>query len=84
MNTLNVHEAKTHFSRVLTRVESGEEVVIARGGKPIARVVPYNPETHRKRKLGFLRGQIDVPDDFDSMFQNEIEDMFGELTNPRR
>ncbi|UVO54881.1 type II toxin-antitoxin system Phd/YefM family antitoxin [Sphingomonas sp. SUN039] len=84
MTALNVHEAKTHFSRVLTRVESGEEVVIARGGKPIARVVPYDPEARSKRKLGFLRGQIDVPEDFDTMFQKEIEGMLGELTIPQR
>lgn len=84
MTALNVHEAKTHFSRVLTRVEAGEEVVIARGGKPIARVVPYDPRAIRKRKLGFLRGQIDVPEDFDTMFQDEIKGMFGELTNPQR
>lgn len=61
---MNIHEAKTHFSKILEEVERGEEVVIARAGTPVAKVVPIEPEPPR-RKLGQLKGQISISDDFD-------------------
>jgi prevent-host-death family protein len=61
---VNIHEAKTHFSKILEEVERGEEVVIARAGTPVAKVVPIEPEPPR-RKLGQLKGQILISDDFD-------------------
>lgn len=61
---MNIHEAKTHLSKILEEVERGEEVVIARAGTPVARVVPIVPEPPR-RKLGQLKGQIWISDDFD-------------------
>jgi prevent-host-death family protein len=60
----NVHQAKTHLSRLLEQVENGEEVIIARAGKPVARLVPY-AETPAPRRPGALRGQIEIADDFD-------------------
>jgi prevent-host-death family protein len=60
----NVHEAKTHLSRLLEQVESGEEVIIARAGRPVARLVPY-AETVAPRRPGALRGKIEIADDFD-------------------
>ena len=60
----NVHEAKTHLSRLLERVERGEEIVIARAGKPVARLVPVAPKTD-KRPIGLYKGQIWMSDDFD-------------------
>ncbi len=66
MEPVNVHEAKTHLSRLLERVERGEEVVIARAGRPIARLVPWRPE-RPARTLGLYRGQIDVAPDFDDL-----------------
>ena len=62
MATVNVHEAKTQLSRLLARVEAGEDVVIARRGKPVARLVGCEPE--RKRQPDVLRGKITVPDSF--------------------
>ena len=62
--SVNVHEAKTHLSRLLERVEHGEEVVIARAGKPIARLVPIEP-AQGKRPIGLYKGQIWMSDDFD-------------------
>ena len=62
---VNVHEAKTHLSRILEEVEAGTEVVIARAGKPVARLVPFEPVPRRKR-LGLLRGRIRVPADFNA------------------
>ncbi|HLA93963.1 MAG TPA: type II toxin-antitoxin system Phd/YefM family antitoxin [Actinomycetota bacterium] len=64
LGTVNVHEAKTHLSRLLERVERGEEIVIARSGKPIARLVPIDPSPGR-RPIGRDKGKIWMSDDFD-------------------
>ena len=61
--TVNVHEAKTHLSRLLAEVENGGEVTIARAGRPVARLVPAGPP--QKRELGLERGQIWIAPDFD-------------------
>ena len=63
--TVNVHDAKTHLSKLLERAEAGEEIVIARAGRPVARLVPYGSD-RPKRVFGRLRGQIVVRDDFDA------------------
>ena len=65
MHTVNIHEAKTHLSRLLERVADGEEIVIARAGKAIARLVPLDAMP-KKRQLGLLKGKLNVPDDFDA------------------
>jgi len=64
LDTVNVHEAKTHLSRLLERVERGDEIVIARAGKPVARLVPMEP-VERRRPIGKYKGQIWMSDDFD-------------------
>lgn len=69
METVNVHEAKTHLSRILRRVESGEEIVIARNHRPIARLVPVRDEP---RRPGRLAGQIRIADDFDAPLPDEV------------
>ena len=69
MSTLNVHEAKTHLSRLLDRVEAGEEVVIARSGRPIARLVPIHRDG---RVLGGDEGRVWVSDDFDAPLPPEM------------
>ncbi|HXH56980.1 type II toxin-antitoxin system Phd/YefM family antitoxin [Iamia sp.] len=64
MTTVNIHEAKTHLSRLVARVEAGEEITIARAGRPVARLVA--PETPKEpRKLGLWKGKVWVADDFD-------------------
>jgi prevent-host-death family protein len=65
LDAVNVHEAKTHLSRLLERVQQGEEIVIARAGKPVARLVPVEPTPARTRPLGLYKGQIWMSDDFD-------------------
>jgi prevent-host-death family protein len=72
---VNVHEAKTHLSRLLERVREGEEVVIMRSNVPIARLVPVHFKPAR-RELGWARGEFKVPDDFDAPLPAEIEDSF--------
>jgi prevent-host-death family protein len=61
----NIHEAKTNFSRIIDRVEQGQEVIISRAGKPVAKVVPLASQVHRKGR-GSLRGRLDLADDWDS------------------
>lgn len=75
MSTVNIHEAKTHFSRLVDEAASGSPVIIAKAGKPVAMLVPIEPVKKPKR-IGMLEGQFKVPDDFDTMFQAEIEAMF--------
>ena len=72
---VNIHEAKTHLSRLLERVALGEEVVIAKAGKPVAKLVPINlsPKT---RIIGSAKGEFVVPDDFNDPLPKEIEDLF--------
>lgn len=74
MSEVNIHEAKTHLSRLLRRVAGGEEIVIARAGKPVARLVPIDGA--RKRKLGSDRGAFTVPEDFDEPLPDEIQEAF--------
>ena len=73
----NVHEAKTHFSKLLDKVEAGEEVVIARAGKPVSKLVPLGKKKITRR-LGTAKGQFVVPDDFNDPLPKEIEDSFYE------
>jgi prevent-host-death family protein len=78
MRTVNIHEAKTHLSRLVDEAANGEPFVIAKAGKPLVKVVPLDaPAATERRRLGFMIGEIDVPDDFDRMGQEEIERMFA-------
>jgi prevent-host-death family protein len=72
---VDVHEAKTDLSRLLERVAMGEEVIIAKDGKPVAKLVPYG-ERPKNRFLGSAKGQFVVPDDFNDPLPKEIEDLF--------
>jgi prevent-host-death family protein len=77
MQTVNMHEAKTQLSKLVARASAGEAIIVAKGGKPAARLGPIEDVVGpKKRKLGWLEGQIDVPDDIKTPFRNEIEDMF--------
>jgi len=68
---VNIHEAKTHFSRLLQRVAAGEEVTIAKAGIPVARLVPIEPKAGKKT-LGIDRGRIWVAEDFDAPLPDDI------------
>ncbi len=76
MRTINIHEAKTHLSRLVEQAAQGESFIIAKAGKPLVRVVALEPDVSKTKRLGFLSGQIAVPDDFDRMGTAEIETLF--------
>ncbi len=75
MAVVNTHEAKTNLSRLLDDVEKGEEVVIARGNKPMARLVPFNAK-RPVRNPSYLKGKIRVADDFDAPLPDEVVGSF--------
>jgi len=77
MRIVNIHEAKTHLSRLVDQAAKGDPFVIAKAGKPLVKVVPLDaPTAGQVRRLGFMAGQIAVPDDFDRMGSAEIERLF--------
>src|ERR1700681_4375977 len=80
---VNIHQAKTHFSRLLQRVAAGEEVVIARAGVPVARLVAVEPKKPKVRPLGFARGEVWVADDFDAPLPDDMLAEFYGGTVPK-
>jgi prevent-host-death family protein len=74
--TVNIHEAKTHLSRLIERVEAGEELVIARAGRPVARLVPFRQRT-TQREPGVWRGSVALADDFDRTPEALLDDFDG-------
>lgn len=78
MQTINIHEAKTHLSRLIAQAQQGEPFVIAKSGKPLVMVSAIvTAQDHAKKRLGFLRGTMHIPDDFDRMGENEIAGLFA-------
>ena len=79
MRKVNIHEAKTHLSRLVDEAADGEPFIIAKAGKPMVKVLAVDaPNQGETSRLGFMTGEIEVPDDFDRMGQHEIEALFGE------
>lgn len=79
MRTINIHEAKTHLSRLVEQAAAGESFVIAKAGKPLVKVVALDaPAAEQVKRVGFMTGQIAVPDDFDRMGSADIELLFGD------
>lgn len=79
MRTVNIHEAKTHLSRLVEQAAEGEPFVIAKSGKPLVKVVALDtPQADQVKRVGFMAGQIAVPDDFDRMGNADIEQLFGD------
>ena len=83
MRTVNMHEAKTHLSRLVDEAAKGEPFIIAKAGKPLVKVVPIDTPA-APRRIGFMDGEIEIPDDFNRMFEAEIVAMFeGEPEDKR-
>jgi len=77
MKTVNIHEAKTHLSKLIEGARNGEPFIIAKAGKPVVKVIPIGSPTGRKaRRIGFMKGRILIPGDFDRMYSEEIERLF--------
>ena len=72
VDQVSIHEAKTHFSRLVARAEAGEEIVVRRGPTPVAKIVGYHPPT-TPRTPGALRGQVAIADDFDAPLDDFAE-----------
>jgi prevent-host-death family protein len=81
LDEVNMHEAKTHLSKLVARVEDGEEIVITRAGKPAAKLVPLPPEKTGKRKLGGWEGKFDVPspEEWAEMKRETAREFEGEI-----
>ena len=78
MESVNMHEAKTRLSQLVARAAKGEAFIIAKAGKPVARVMAYDsPEQSQQKRIGSMAGEFTVPEDFDRMGQDEIVEMFG-------
>ncbi len=77
MQTVNIHAAKTQLSRLVEKAAAGDEIIIARAGKPVARLVPLaTPPVAQKRVLGRLAGRLPVPPDFDAPLPDDVLDAF--------
>ena len=77
MLAVNIHEAKTHLSRLVEDAAHGKAFIIAKAGKPMVKVIPFTEEDHPSaRRLGFMAGEIAVPDDFDRMGEETVAAMF--------
>jgi prevent-host-death family protein len=78
MLTVSIHDAKNHLSRLIEQAARGEAFIIAKAGKPMVKVIPLaRPDVNTTRRLGFMRGELSVPDDFDQMGEGEIEKLFA-------
>lgn len=78
MLTINIHDAKTNLSRLIEQAAKGEAFIIAKAGKPMVKVVPLGHlDTVDNQRLGFMTGEITVPDDFDQMGADEVAALFG-------
>lgn len=76
MKKINIHEAKTHLSSLVEKAANGEEFIIAKAGKPMVKVVPYK-DIPAAPRIGFLKGHMSIPEDFDTMGTEEISEIFG-------
>ena len=76
MQTVNIHEAKTHLSRFVDQAAAGEEILIARAGKPVARLVALASDTDKPRTLGLGKGRFTIPEGFDHLQDEAIQRMF--------
>lgn len=78
MDRVNIHQAKTHLSRLIEKAVAGEPFIIAKAGKPMVKVTALDtPSQAKQKRIGFMSGQIKVPEDFDRMGEDEICRLFG-------
>jgi len=76
MQQYNIHTAKTHLSALVEKAAGGEAFIIAKAGKPMVKVISCLQENSEKKRIGFLKGQIEIPADFNEMGRSEINEIF--------
>jgi len=76
MQQYNIHAAKTHLSALVEKAAKGEAFIIAKAGKPVVKVIPFFQKNAVQKRIGFLKGKIEVPADFDNIGQKEIIETF--------
>lgn len=78
MRSVNIHEAKTHLSKLVEDAARGNAFIIAKAGHPMVKVIPFVQEDQREAcRIGFMKGEISVPEDFDRMGEDQIQTLFG-------
>lgn len=77
MHTVNIHDAKTNLSKLIEKAVRGESFIIAKAGKPMVRVVAVDQAEASKPRIGFMKGRVKAPVDFDDLGRGEIEALFG-------
>jgi prevent-host-death family protein len=78
MQTVDIHEARIHLSRLVDEAANGKSFFISKAGKPVVKVVPFNlPDARAMKRIGFMKGQISIPADFDQMHDEEISSLFS-------
>ena len=80
MQQYNIHTAKTHLSALVEKAAEGEAFIIAKAGRPMVKVIPFVTNKSENKRIGFLKGQLKIPADFDSMGQSEIIEAFEAAT----
>lgn len=83
MRTVNIHDAKTNFSRLVEEASNGEVIVIAKAGRPVAKLTRLDAPAERPLRLGFLAGMATIPDDFDTWASDEITGLFEGPADPK-
>ncbi|HEY1710502.1 MAG TPA: type II toxin-antitoxin system Phd/YefM family antitoxin [Rhizomicrobium sp.] len=76
MSTFNIHAAKTQLSKLVEQAAAGEEIIIAKAGVPVARLVPFASPDRKLRKIGVLAGTLKIPEDFDAPLPDDLLDLF--------
>ncbi len=77
MRVVDIDEAKAHLSRLIDEAAGGEPFIIARSGEPLVKVIAVDAPARMSTRIGFMAGQVSIPDDFDSLSSQEIEQPFG-------
>jgi prevent-host-death family protein len=80
METINIHEAKTHLSRLVEKAAKGDAFIIAKAGKPVVKVVAIDAVTGKKKRVGFMTNDVSIPDDFNEMGREQIAALFTSAT----
>jgi prevent-host-death family protein len=80
METINIHQAKTHLSRLVEKAAKGDAFIIAKAGKPVVKVVAVDASVGKKKRIGFMNNAVAIPDDFNEMGREQIAALYTSTT----